>query len=62
METKEFLGPIAKVAGKVQLLGVVMLVLGFLAVAAPQISGMTVSVIVGVELIGVGTAAKAAFS
>ncbi len=56
METEEMLRPIAKAGGQVQLIGAVVLVLGILAVASPQVSGMTVSVIIGVLMIlgGIG--------
>ncbi len=51
METSDLIKPIAKIGGLVRFLGVGLLVLGALAVWAPQVTGMTVSVIVGIVLI-----------
>ena len=51
MDTADVLRPIAKIGGLVRLFGVGLLILGALSVWAPQVSGMTVSVIVGVLLI-----------
>ncbi len=51
MDTADVLRPIAKIGGLVRLFGIGLLVLGALSVWAPEISGMTVSVIVGIVLI-----------
>ena len=51
MDTADVLRPIAKIGGLVRLFGVGLLILGALSVYAPQASGMTVSVIVGIVLI-----------
>ena len=51
VETSDLIAPIAKAGGAVRLIGVGLVILGALAVMSPQISGMTVSVIVGVVLI-----------
>ena len=51
VETSDLIKPIAKVGGLIRILGVGLVILGALAVWAPQVSGMTVSVIVGVVLI-----------
>lgn len=51
MESDNLLGPIAKFGVKIRWLGIGLLVLGALAVYAPQTAGMTVSVIVGIILI-----------
>jgi uncharacterized membrane protein HdeD (DUF308 family) len=45
------LKPIAKVGGLIRLLGVGLIILGALAIWAPEVTGMTVSVVVGVVLI-----------
>ncbi len=51
MDASDLLKPIAKVGGLIRLHGVGLVILGALAVWAPQMTGMTVSVIVGVVLI-----------
>ena len=51
MDASDFIKPIAKIGGLIRLLGVGLVILGALAVWAPQVTGMTVSVIVGVVLI-----------
>jgi uncharacterized membrane protein HdeD (DUF308 family) len=51
LDTSNLLKPIAKVGGLIRLLGVGLVILGALAVWAPQVTGMTVSVVVGVVLI-----------
>lgn len=51
MDTDNLLKPIAKAGGTVRWLGIGLLILGALAIYAPQAAGMTVSVIVGVVLI-----------
>ncbi len=51
MDTQDVLKPIAKIGGVVRIFGIGLLILGALSVWAPQVSGMTVSVIVGVVLI-----------
>ena len=51
METKDVLKPIAKIGGTVRLFGIGLVILGALSIWSPQVSGMTVSVIVGVLLI-----------
>jgi uncharacterized membrane protein HdeD (DUF308 family) len=43
--------PIAKIGGLIRLLGVGLVILGALAIWAPEVTGMTVSVVVGVVLI-----------
>lgn len=61
MEAQEILRPIAKAGRQVQITGIVVFILGVLAVTSPQVSGMTVSVIVGIALIlgGIGRTAFA---
>lgn len=59
MDAQEILRPVAKFGGRVQLIGAVVLVLGILAVTSPAVSGMTVSVIVGIVLILSGLARTA---
>ncbi len=61
MDTADVLKPIAKIGGLVRLFGVGLLILGALSVWAPQVSGMTVSVIVGIVLI-VGGILRTAFA
>ena len=61
MDTADVLRPIAKIGGLVRLFGVGLLILGALSVWAPQVSGMTVSVIVGIVLI-VGGILRTAFA
>ncbi len=56
METGELLRPIARAGGQVQVTGAIVLVLGVFAVASPQVSGMTVSVIIGILMILSGIA------
>jgi len=51
VDASDLLKPIAKVGGLIRLHGVGLVILGALAVWAPQMTGMTVSVIVGVLLI-----------
>ena len=51
MDADVVLKPIAKIGGMVRLFGIGLVILGALAIYAPQVSGMTVSVIVGVLLI-----------
>ena len=51
MDAADLLKPIAKIGGLIRLHGVGLVILGALAVWAPQMTGMTVSVIVGVVLI-----------
>ena len=51
MDTADVIRPIAKIGGLVRLFGVGLLILGGLSIYAPQASGMTVSVIVGIVLI-----------
>ncbi len=51
MNADTMLAAVAKMGGKVRLMGAVMVVLGLLACYAPQMTGMTVSVIVGVLLV-----------
>jgi uncharacterized membrane protein HdeD (DUF308 family) len=50
MDADVVLKPIAKIGGVVRLLGIGLVILGALAIWAPQVSGMTVSVVVGVLL------------
>ncbi|MFW2405938.1 MAG: HdeD family acid-resistance protein [Gammaproteobacteria bacterium] len=59
MDSQDILRPLAKFGGRVQLIGAVVLVLGILAVTSPTISGMTISVIVGILLILSGVARTA---
>ncbi|QOL25404.1 DUF308 domain-containing protein [Thalassotalea sp. LPB0316] len=56
METQELLRPVAKVAGKVKTLGIVVLLLGIVALLAPNFTGMSISVLVGFILLlsGIG--------
>ena len=51
MDTSDLMKPIAKIGGLIRLHGVGLVILGALAVWAPEMTGMTVSVIVGVVLI-----------
>ncbi len=51
MDAADVLRPIAKIGGLVRLFGIGLIILGGLSVWAPQVSGMTVSVIVGIVLI-----------
>jgi uncharacterized membrane protein HdeD (DUF308 family) len=53
METdpQEMLRPLAKAGGQVRLIGIAVLILGILAVTSPDVSGMTVSVMIGILLI-----------
>ena len=51
MEPSDLIKPIAKAGGLIRLLGIGLVILGALAVWAPQVSGMTVSIVVGVVLI-----------
>lgn len=51
MDTDNLLAPIAKMGGNIRWLGIGLLILGSIAVYAPQVAGMTVSVIVGIVLI-----------
>ena len=51
METDDLMGPIAKFGGNLRWLGIGLLILGAIAIYAPQVAGMTVSVVVGVVLI-----------
>jgi uncharacterized membrane protein HdeD (DUF308 family) len=51
MDTADVLRPIAKIGGLVRLFGIGLIILGALSVWAPEVTGMTVSVIVGVVLI-----------
>lgn len=61
MQTSDLINSISKVGGTVRLLGVGLVILGVLAVTSPQVSGMTVSVIVGVVLI-IGGILRTAFA
>ena len=61
MDADVVLKPIAKIGGLVRWFGIGLLVLGALSIYAPQVSGMTVSVIVGVLLI-LGGILRAAFA
>lgn len=51
MDTSILIKSIAKVGGLIRLLGVGLVILGALAIWAPEVTGMTVSVVVGVVLI-----------
>ncbi len=51
MDANGLIRPIAKIGGLIRNLGVGLVILGAIAVWAPQVTGMTVSVIVGVVLI-----------
>jgi len=53
--------PVAKFGGSVRLLGIGLVILGALAVWAPEVTGMTASVIVGVVLI-LGGILRASFA
>lgn len=61
MDTENLLKPIAKMGGTILWLGIGLLILGAIAVYAPQAAGMTVSVIVGVVLI-IGGIIRTAFA
>ncbi len=61
MDTDALLKPVAKAGRKIRLLGIVLLVVGICAVISPQVSGMTICVIVGVILI-LGGLGRAAFA
>ena len=61
MDADVVLKPIAKIGGMVRSLGIGLVILGALAIWAPQISGMTVSVVVGVLMI-LGGIARTAFA
>ncbi len=51
MDTSNLIKPIAKIGGLIRLHGAGLIVLGAIAIWAPEVTGMTVSVIVGVVLI-----------
>lgn len=59
MDTREILEPIARGGATVRNIGILLLILGGLAIYSPQVSGMTVSVIVGVVLVLSGVARTA---
>jgi uncharacterized membrane protein HdeD (DUF308 family) len=61
MDADVVLKPIAKIGGVVRLLGIGLVILGALAIWAPQVSGMTVSVVVGVLMI-LGGIARTTFA
>jgi len=61
MDTSDVLKPIAKIGGAVRWFGIGLVILGGLSIWSPQISGITVSVIVGVLLI-IGGVLRTAFS
>jgi uncharacterized membrane protein HdeD (DUF308 family) len=61
MDTEEILKPIAKIGGAVRWIGIGLVILGALAIWAPQVSGMTVSVVVGVLLV-IGGILRTVFS
>lgn len=60
-ETENILRPISKAGGRIRTIGILVLILGIVAVAAPEVSGMTISVVVGILLIfsGIGRTAFA---
>ena len=51
MDASDLIKPIAKIGGLVRVLGIGLVILGALAIWAPEVTGMTVSVVVGVVLI-----------
>ena len=51
MDNQEILRPVAKIGGRVRILGIVVLLWGVLAITSPVVSGMTVSVLIGILLI-----------
>lgn len=59
MDTQDMLRPIAEAGGRVRVIGVFILILGVLSVLRPNISGMTVSVVIGIMLILSGIARTA---
>lgn len=61
MDASSLLKPIAKIGGFIRLQGVGLLALGAIAIWAPEVTGMTVSVIVGVVLI-LGGIVRTAFA
>ena len=61
MEVSNLLKPVAMIGGFIRLLGVGLLVLGAIAIWAPEVTGMTVSVIVGIVLI-LGGIVRTAFA
>jgi len=61
MEVSNLLKPLAMIGGFIRLLGVGLLVLGAIAIWAPEVTGMTVSVIVGIVLI-LGGIVRTAFA
>ena len=61
MDTADVIRPIAKIGGLVRVFGVGLLILGGLSVYAPQVTGMTVSVIVGIVLV-IGGITRTAFA
>jgi len=61
MDASELIKPIAKIGGLIRLHGVGLVILGALAIWAPEVTGMTVSVIVGIVLI-LGGIVRTAFA
>lgn len=61
MDASNLLKPVAMIGGFIRLLGVGLLVLGAIAIWAPEATGMTVSVIVGIVLI-LGGIVRTAFA
>ncbi len=51
MDSQTILKPIAKIGGTVRTFGIVLIVLGGLSIWAPEVMGMTVSVVVGLMLV-----------
>lgn len=56
MNTDKLTDAVARAGGKIRLIGIGLIILGALAIYSPQISGMTISVIVGVLLVLSGIA------
>ena len=56
MDTDKLTDAVARAGGRIRMIGIALVVLGALAIYSPQISGMTISVIVGVLLILSGIA------
>lgn len=56
MESQDMLRPVARAGGQIRLIGIVVLILGILAVTVPEISGKTISVMVGILLVFSGFA------
>ena len=56
MDPNKLTDAVARAGGRIRIIGIALVVLGALAIYSPQISGMTISVIVGILLILSGIA------